>query len=122
MVKKLVLGGIAAGMVVAFLFGRDAMSYISTLLHNVHTTVKESVPLDFEIDRARQMVADLVPEIRKNMLVIAKEEVEVERLSEQVKEAEDRQGKDRADLGRLSSDVASGKQVFTYGNRSVRDR
>ena len=43
-------------------------------------TVRNSVPVDFEIERWRKMVKNLVPDIRKNMHVIAQEEVEVERL------------------------------------------
>ena len=42
------------------------------------------MPIEFQIERARDMIKDLVPEIRKNMHVIAKEEVEVKRLDEQI--------------------------------------
>ena len=110
MCRKLIfsLGGML--LVGGLLFGKDAVSYVSTAFHKVQGTVKESVPVEFEIDRARQMVKDLVPEIRKNMQVIAKEEVEVERLERQIKENEERLNKDRTELMKLKSDVASGKQ------------
>ena len=50
--------------------------------------MQNSVPVDFEIDRARKMIQDLAPEVRKNMHVIAKEEVEVQRLEEQIADSE----------------------------------
>jgi chromosome segregation ATPase len=76
------------------------------------------VPLNFEIDRARNMVKSLQPEIQKNMHVIAKEEAEVERLEKQVEEAETKLGKDKTDLMRLKNDVASGKDNFHYAGRT----
>src|SRR5687767_11732554 len=79
---------VAAGLVLVglFLFGRHAASYVGTGASWVRDSVKDSVPLNFEIDRARNMVKNLQPEIQKNMHVIAKEEAELERLQQQVEQ------------------------------------
>ncbi len=84
MIKKalLVVGGLGATTLV--LFGRDAASYVGTTYHRVTSSVKESVPVEFQIDRAREMVRDLEPEIRRSMHVIAKEEVALEQLNQQI--------------------------------------
>ena len=58
--------------------------------------------MEFEIDRARNMVKDIMPEIRKNMQIIAKEEVEVERLGQQIDQLGKKQEKDRTDLTSLA--------------------
>jgi chromosome segregation ATPase len=117
MIRKLVF--VSAGLVLVglFVFGRHAASYVGTGASWVRDTVKESVPLDFEIDRARNMVKNLQPEIQKNMHVIAKEEAEVERLQQQVESAKAKLEKDKTDLMRLSSDVNSGKEKFKYSGR-----
>ena len=117
MFKKLLLVGLLlAG--IAFLFvGREAASYVSTTAGWVKDSVKGSVPMEFELERARQMVKDLDPEIRKNMHVIAKEEVEVQRLGEQIQEREGKQDKDRNELMRLRTDLQSGQQIFQYASR-----
>jgi phage shock protein A len=117
MIRKLLF--VSAGLVLVglFLFGRHAASYVGTGAGWVRDTVKDSVPLNFEIDRARNMVKNLQPEIQKNMHVIAKEEAEVERLEQQVQQAEDKLEKDKTDLMRLSTDVASGKNEFKYSGR-----
>jgi hypothetical protein len=71
MIKKalLVVGGLGATTLV--LFGRDACSYVGTTYSRLTSSVKESVPVEFQIDRAREMVRDLEPEIRRSMHVIA---------------------------------------------------
>jgi chromosome segregation ATPase len=115
--KALFIGGGLALLAVLF-FGRDAVSYISTSVAKLHESVKDSVPIEFEIERARKMIKDLVPEIRRNMHLIAKEEVEVERLEKQVAEAEARLTKNRGDLMRLKADLDGGETTFVYANHT----
>jgi len=117
MLKKLILGTavvVAATLVFA---GRDAVSYVRTSLGYVKESVRETVPIGFQIDRARQMIRDLEPEIRKNMHLIAKEEVEVERLQKQIDDLEARLTKEEQELKKLHDDVKSGKRDFEYGGR-----
>lgn len=117
MIRKLLF--VSAGLVLVglFLFGRHAASYVGTGAGWVRDSVKDSVPLNFEIDRARNMVKNLQPEIQKNMHVIAKEEAEVERLQQQVDQGAEKLEKDKTDLMTLSTDVASGKEEFKYSGR-----
>jgi chromosome segregation ATPase len=117
MIRKLLF--VSAGLVLVglFLFGRHAASYVGTGAGWVRDSVKDSVPLNFEIDRARNMVKNLQPEIQKNMHVIAKEEAEVERLQQQVEQGADKLEKDKTDLMRLSTDLASGGKEFKYSGR-----
>jgi phage shock protein A len=75
------------------------------------------VPIEFEIERARRMVKNLVPDIRKNMHVIAQEEVEVERLDKQIVQTGATMEKDRAEIMRLKSDLAVVQPVYHYGGR-----
>ncbi|MES1213139.1 MAG: hypothetical protein ABUL64_00995 [Singulisphaera sp.] len=118
MIKKALFAGIGICMVGALFFGRDAFSYFRTTAGRMKDTVRGSVPLDFEIDRARRMVKELVPDIRKNMHVIAKEEVEVEQLRKQITTTELRLDKERTELVRLKNDLGSGQNVYHYAGRS----
>ena len=77
-----------------------------------------SVPVGFEIDHARQMIQDIGPEVRSNMHVIAKEEVEVQRLEEQIGNMETKLAKDKEQLLRLKTDLATNKNVYEYGGRN----
>lgn len=118
MLRKLVLT-IGGGMLLGTLcFGRDAASYVGTSFGWVKDTVKNAVPLDFEIDRARTLLKNLVPEIRTNMHLIAREEVEAQRLNQQIADLEARLDKERAEILRLKNDLASGEEKFRYAGRT----
>ena len=114
MCKKLFVSVVAVSAVAAFVFGSNATSYLSTSAERVTQAVEDSVPVEFQIDRARKMVRDLEPEIRRSMHVIAKEEVEVGNLDERIETAESKKSKEKTDIIRLQSDLQTGKSVFRY--------
>jgi len=118
MVKKFIIVGSAALVLVGVLFGRECYSHIKTSLGWVRQSVRESVPVEFEISRARQMIKDLEPEIHRNMHLIAKEEVDVKHLREQLSDADKQLVKNRSDIERLTSDLKSGDRKFVYCGRS----
>ncbi len=122
MIKKLVLSVLVVGLLGGLLLGKGAMSYLTTSYERASQTVEESVPLEFQIDRARKMVRDLEPEVRRSMHVIAKEEVEVESLDKRIESAETKAAKEKSEIMRLQSDLSSGKNVFRYaGNHYSAD-
>lgn len=118
MFRRLVLGGLIAAALGFMVFGRHAASYVRTAGGWVKDSVKSTVPVEFEIDRARGMVKDILPEIRKNMQIIAREEVEVERLQSEIDRLEKKQNKDRTELMALRTEAASGKEHFKFAGRS----
>ena len=67
MIKKALLLVLGVGLTTSVLFGRNAASYVSTTYHRLTSTVEDAVPVDFQIERAKQMVRDLDPEIRRSM-------------------------------------------------------
>jgi len=117
MVKKVivVVGGVT--LLSLFLFGRDAASYVGTSVGWVTESVKDSVPLEFEIDRARKMVKNLLPDIRKNMHVIAREEVGITQLNSQIDRAEQKLAKEKERVMRLRDDLASPRDSYRYNGR-----
>ena len=118
MIKKAILVATGLGVTTLVLFGRDAASYVSTTYHKLTSSVQESVPVEFQIDRARQMVKDLEPEIRNSMHVIAKEEVALEQLNHQIDANQARADKDKNDILRLQADLGANKSTYRYASRS----
>ena len=108
MVKKTLYVGAALTLLTALCFGRNALSYVKTTADRVTTTVKNNVPIEFEIDHARQMIKDLTPEIRRNMHLIAKEEIQVEQLQTRVAQADQQLSKDREQIFQLKSAIDDG--------------
>jgi hypothetical protein len=100
------------------LLGNGALSYVRTAWTTATKAAAERVPVEFQLDRARGMIKDLTPEVRKNLLVIATEEVEIKRLEEQIGGAETRLAKEKENILRLKVDLASGKKAVAYGTRT----
>jgi len=82
--KKVVLGSalVASGLYLAF--GTSAPSYVRTAFHKVRHNAKDAVPVQFEIDRAREEIASLEPAIKDNIEVLARAEVETEHLEREI--------------------------------------
>jgi len=121
MVKKGILIGAGVLVLLGLLFGREGISHVKTSLGMARQAVRDAVPVDFELSRARQMIKDLDPEIHRNMHVIAKEEVEVAHLRDQLGVAEKNLAKNKSDIERLTDDLKRGDSNFVYAGKSYTD-
>ena len=117
MIRKILISTGTVALLGVLMFGRQTASYVKTSLGYLHNTVKDGVPVGFEINRARDMIKDLAPEVRKNMHVIAQEEVELGRLEEQVASTESRLDKEKNQILRLKNDLTQKKVVYQYADR-----
>ena len=118
MLKKLLFVGGGLTLLAVLFFGRDALSYVGTTVSKAKQSFKDSVPIEFEIERARTMIKDLQPEIYRNMHLIAKEEAEVERLQKQVSVAETQLTKSRSELLRLKGDLEGSNTELVYAGHT----
>lgn len=118
MVRKFALGTLAVAAVGTFVFGKDAVSYLTTGADNVRSAVRSGVPVEFEIQRAKQEVQNLTPEIRKSLHVIAEQEVEIDNLHQSIARQEAKLGAQEDAILQLSGDLKSGDTQFVYNRRS----
>ena len=118
MIKKTLVTFAGLSLLAVLFFGRDAVSYATTSFGWMKDSVKSQVPVEFEIERARRMVKNLVPDIRKNMHVIAQEEVEIERLDNEIARVEKTMGQEKAEIMKLKDDLAEKKAAYRYNGRS----
>lgn len=79
-----VMGVVGLGLVGGMLFGKDAVSYVKSSARGVQTAVKDAVPVEFELRRARDMIEEIIPEMHANIRLIAQEEVEVAALKGEI--------------------------------------
>ncbi|MDG3003526.1 hypothetical protein [Paludisphaera mucosa] len=84
LIKKSLLGAALGAGTLFLVFGSHAPSYVKTAFHKVRRDVKGSVPLPFDIDRAREEIASLEPAIRENIERLARAEVDVEHLDKEI--------------------------------------
>src|SRR6202007_899626 len=78
MVKKGLLGAALGAGTLFLVFGTSAPSYIKTAFCSLRQSAKDSIPPQFEIDRARDEIAGLTPQIEKNIEMLARAEVDAE--------------------------------------------
>lgn len=117
MLKKVIIGTAAAALLSVVSFGRDAWSYLRTAGHSAREAIRQEVPIEFELQRARDMVAQLVPDIRHCMHVIAEEEVNVEELGREIAASEKGLGKQREELLALRKQAGPGTGVYQVSGR-----
>jgi len=83
-VKKGLLGAALGAGTLFLVFGTAAPSYVKTAFHKGRQIAKDAVDPQFDIDRARNQIADLKPTIEKNIETLARAEVEAEHLEREV--------------------------------------
>ena len=69
-----VVGGALIGSLV---FGTDVISYVRCSANSVQSAVKDAVPIEFELKRARDLLEEIIPEMHAQIRLIAQEDVEV---------------------------------------------
>jgi hypothetical protein len=107
-------GGMMVGL--GLLFGPDAVSYMRTAYQQWRQEVRDQVPLEFELQRASTMLADLGPEIRKHRETMAYEEEQLQGLGQQAQRLEDFLTGERQAILRLKADLESGRDKFFYAD------
>ena len=114
MFKKIFTG--AATLVVAggLILGADALSYLQTVGSNVRQAVKKEISVEFELDRIRNEVTNLMPEIRRHMETVAEQSVDVKDLQRVVEERESALAKQKEAILTLRQDLQTDRQSFTY--------
>ena len=118
MIRKMVLTGGALALLSSVTLGVPLFSYARCGVDWLRSSANDAMPLEWELKRARQMIADLKPEIEVNATRIAREKVDVSRLVKQLEETNTNLAQGRADIERLSEDLGSEVQVYSYGGRT----
>ena len=71
-------------LVGGLLFGSDLVSYARCGYSNVQQEVRAAIPIDVELERARQMIDKITPELRSNVRLIVNEEIAVKTLQNDI--------------------------------------
>ncbi|QDU71258.1 hypothetical protein [Mucisphaera calidilacus] len=116
-----IAGVTVAGTVVlgGLVFGTELGSYASTSWNSMTTSIRDSVPLEIELQRARDLLDQIIPEMRANIRVIAEEEVELQGLSREIDKASVRLSDQRAGVEHLRSMLAVEHASYRVGNHHV---
>jgi len=93
LIKWAAIGIVAVAGVGYFVFGEHLGSYAQTMTNSVRESVRGKIPLEFELKRASRLIQQIEPEINECKRDVARAEVELEHLVEQVARLEKRVAK-----------------------------
>lgn len=93
------------------LFGRDFASYVRTGVSNVQDEVRAAIPIDVELERARQMIKEITPELRSNVRLIVNEEIAVKSLRNEIAAATQNVSSQRQQVALLRNQLSDTQQV-----------
>lgn len=111
-VAVVTLGAIAVGL---FVFGTDVFSYMTTSARSVRTSVKDAVPVEFELQRARDMIEQILPELQANIRLIAQEEVEIASLEKEIGRTSDDLVEQQRRIAQLRNQLDTSLVSFEIG-------
>ncbi len=118
MLKKMILAGGALALMSGVSVGTPIWSYARCGANYLTSSASDAVPMEWELKRARQMIADLKPEIESNAKRIALEKVQVFRLDTQLTQTRDQLAKAKTDIERLTGDLQSEDTSYSYAGRT----
>ena len=118
MVKVGVMSTAAAVLVGGLVFGRDLASYVRSGGRSFSAAMKDNVPIEFELRRARDLLDDIVPEMQANIRAIAEQEVEIASLRGEVEEGTKALAEAKTQVGKVRDCLSHAGPSFTVGRVS----
>ena len=109
-------------LVGGLVFGKDVVSYVSSSVRSARTAIKDSVPTEFELQRARDLLEGIIPEMHANIRIIAEEEVEISSLSEEIPKSRRRLGQQRAKIEKFSNMLSVERVSYELGGQQYTHR
>jgi chromosome segregation ATPase len=117
-VKKGLVGVGLGALALGLLFGTSAPSYVRTAFSRVRQSAQDAVPIQFEIDRARQEIAALEPAIHDNIEALANAEVDVKYLEREIVASRENLDREAKEMLALNGSLKSGRDVLASGGGS----
>ncbi|MEM1225447.1 MAG: hypothetical protein AAGJ40_07105 [Planctomycetota bacterium] len=118
MIRKLLTTGAALGLLTGVTLATPLGSYARCGWNYVTSSANDAVPVEWELKRARQMIADLKPEIESNARRIAEEKIHVVKLERELDQTQSRLAKSKSDIQRLTADLKMDRNSYAYGGKT----
>ena len=104
LLSKSVLVGLLVLIIGGLLFGTDVLSYVT-------------VPIEFELKRAKDLLEDIIPEMHANIRLIAQEEVEIAALKNDIEKSLVAMEEEKARISKLRDALDIQKASYSFGDR-----
>ncbi|MHC4424901.1 MAG: signal peptide-containing protein [Planctomycetota bacterium] len=115
--KRSVVVVAGVSLVGGLLFGKDMVSYVRSSAKSVQIAVKDSVPIEFELRRARDLLEEIIPEMHANVRLIAQEEVEVAALNVDIANSEKAMEEEKLRIAKLRNALGKPQAQYCFGGK-----
>jgi len=115
--KRSVIVVAGVSLIGGLLFGKDVVSYVRSSAKSVQTVVKDSVPIEFELRRARDLLDEIIPEMHANVRLIAQEEVEVAALKVDIAKSRESLKQEELRIAKLREALEKPKARYCFAGR-----
>jgi BMFP domain-containing protein YqiC len=115
--RRSVVVAAGASVIGGMLFGKDAVSYVRSSAKSVQTVVKDAVPIEFELRRARDLLDQIIPEMHANIRLIAQEEVEVAALKVDIGKSEESIQEEKVRVTKLRDALDGPQAQYCFGGK-----
>ncbi len=113
--KRLTVVAVVLGVLGTVGVTTGMTSYLRTSSKAIKSAVKDSIPIEFEIQRARDLLDDLVPELKANTKLVASEEVEVASLEQEIARQQESIAAEREKVQLLRASLREQKANYRFG-------
>ena len=115
--KRGVVAAVGVSVLGGMLFGRDVVSYVRSSAKSVQTVVKDAVPVEFELKRARDLLDEIIPEMHANIRLIAQEEVEVAALKVDIAKSQESIQEEKVRITKLRDALDEPQVQYCFGGK-----
>ncbi len=117
---KYTTGTVLAVFIGGFLlFGSNLTSMIKTSAKSIRENARQSVPVEFELDRAKDQINDILPDLQSQVRMIAEEEVAISRLEKEVTHDQQRMQHLEESLSSLREKVRTKQVSWRVGEANL---
>lgn len=107
---------VAVGLIIGLVLFGGLWPYAQTVFQRTHKLVDDRIPIDYQLDVVRNQLDGLVSEVRQNVELVAREELEVEQVTRELSDREEALADARQTVLRLKQDVARNQPTYVYAS------
>jgi hypothetical protein len=109
LIKKGILGAALGAGALYMVFGTSAPSYVRTAFHKVRDNAKSAVPVQFDIDRARDEIQNLEPAIKEGITQYVRAESEIDDLTGEIAKTKANLEKEKVVMQTMNDGLKTGE-------------
>lgn len=110
-----VIGTAATLLVGGAVFGTELGSYVRSSTRCMTSAVKDNVPIEFELRRARDLLDDIIPEMHASIRSIAEQEVEIAGLKAEITDGDRALAEAKGKVGKVRECLSTPGGSFSIG-------